>query len=404
MPDLSHERRSQLAANIPKYYFLRTLFKRLVFPILTIFLLRHQLSLEQIGILYSVGAIIGLSLEVPGGAAADLLGRRTALALAMVIQAGSMALFALGHSFAFFLVANALYFAGSSLMTGTHEAFLYETLVELGRKNELKQIVGRALFISQIATGALFMVVPLLAKFSLALPFWLNTIQFLTAAILAFTLTEPARTTVKQSSTLQELLGFRTFIANRSLVLGGLFFALIGGLTGFLADYRQVYLDRIHLDLAYFGVVYLALRLLTGLMGEYATRLERRVGRTALHWVLILSPALGYLGMALINNLYGLLFVILDGFEAGFSRPLKQEYLNFHINHANRASQISVFNFLKGIIRAGAVFIGGFLAQRLGLQLSFGIFGIALIVLAGPLVSHVLAHAPSSQVREAVQV
>jgi len=95
----SSARAKALEANIPKYYVLRTFFKRLVWPILTIFLLRHELSLAQLGTIFSVGTVIGLIFEVPSGAISDWVGRRNALVLTMLLQTVSMLLFATGDSF-----------------------------------------------------------------------------------------------------------------------------------------------------------------------------------------------------------------------------------------------------------------------------------------------------------------
>lgn len=134
-----------LNANIWKYYILRIFAKRLVWPILTIFLVRNELSATEIGIIFSVGTVIGLLLEVPSGAIADRIGRKTSMIIANVGWALSMFIFWQVDSFMGFLVANALYWVAGSLWTGTHDAFIYETLQELGREKEIKKISGRAL-------------------------------------------------------------------------------------------------------------------------------------------------------------------------------------------------------------------------------------------------------------------
>lgn len=393
---LTTTRRAALEANIPKYYVLRTFLKRLVWPILTIFLLRNQLSLAELGTIFSVGTLIGLILEVPSGAMADWMGRRNAMTVAMLLQAISMLLFAVGDSFTIFLIANALYYGAGSLLSGTHEALMYETLTELGRQDDIKRITGRALFWSQVSTGIVFVFVPLLATVSLVLPFYLNAVQFLIGALIAYSFVEPQRAvSVKQTESGSDALGFRSFFSNRALLVGGLFFALIGGLGGFLDDFRQAYLDLIHVDLAYFGIVYLFLRVFTGVGGLYTERIEAAIGRRAMLVILFGVTAVAYMGMFLVNTLYGLLFIVLDGIEAGFSRPLEQEYLNSRINHRNRATLLSVFSFFEGLIRAIFVFIAGLVAHKYGLQAGFGLAALVLLLTAGPLLIAMLRQEPS---------
>src|SRR3989338_2203452 len=149
------DRKQKLNANIWKYYLIRIMAKRIVWPILTFFLLRNELSPAQIGVIFATGSIVGLLLEVPSGALADKFGRRNALILANLGWALSMLIFAVGDSFTAYLIANAAYWAFGTLCSGTHEALIYETLHELGRKDDIKRITGRSLFISHRSASCL---------------------------------------------------------------------------------------------------------------------------------------------------------------------------------------------------------------------------------------------------------
>ena len=357
--------------------------KRLVWPILTIFLVRNQLSPTEIGIVFAVGVLIGLILEVPSGAIADRIGRKTCLIISMLGCAASMFLFWLSHGFWGFLIANALYWAAGSLWTGTHNALIYETLKELGRSHDIKKVFGMAVFISQITTGVLFIAVPFIAKYSLSLPFLLNAIVYVGACILTTTLVEPQRSTsVKEKEVGKNFLGFKTFLTHKVLLSTGLFFGFIGGINGIMEDYRQVYLDAIHIDIIYFGLIYCALRILVGVLGAYSYRIEKAIGTKA---TLLLIPAtslLAYAGLAIFNSYYGLLFIVLDGVQAGLTAPLEQEYLNRVINDSQRATQLSIFNLLEHLIRAGATFIGGVAIDFGGVNFGFLIATIIFIICA----------------------
>lgn len=380
------KRRRQLERNITVYYILRILAKRLVWPILTIFLVRNKLSPAEIGTVYAAATIVGLILEVPSGAIADRIGRRSAMALNFLGGAVSMFLFTIGDSFGVFLAAQILYQAAGSLMTGTHEAFLYETLHELDRTKELKRITGRALFYSQVSTGILFVAIPIIATYALRLPFALNVIVFLAASALAWTLTEPKRaTSVASTETGRDFLGFRAFLTNRSLLTIGLAFAAMNGINGILEDFRQVYLDVVGVDLAFFGFVYLALRVLTGVVGTQVDRIERIVGRST---TLLLVPVISltaYLALSFISAWYGVFFLVLDGVQDGLTRPLEQEALHAHVDGAQRATMLSIFNLLGGLFRAGAVFLGGIVIDVWGIHAGFVFASTLVLVIAVPL-------------------
>lgn len=387
------KRRRRLERNITVYYILRILAKRLVWPILTIFLVRNKLSPVEIGTVYAAATIVGLVLEVPSGAIADRIGRRSAMALNFLGGAVSMFLFTIGDSFGVFLAAQILYHAAGSLMTGTHEAFLYETLHELGRTAELKRITGRALFLSQVSTGILFVAIPIIATYALHLPFALNIIVFLIAGALAWTLTEPKRaTSVASAEVGRDFLGFRAFLTNRTLLTIGLAFAAVNGINGILEDFRQVYLDVVGIDLAFFGFVYLALRVLTGVVGTQVDRIERMLGRsTTLLLVPIISLA-AYLALSFINAWYGVVFLVLDGVQDGLTRPLEQEALHAHVDGAQRATMLSIFNLLGGLFRAGAVFLGGIIIEVGGIHAGFILASTLVLLIAVPLFWRIAQH------------
>ncbi len=391
---LNLERKKELEKNIWKYFVMRTSAKRLVWPILTIFLVRNSLTLAEIGIIFSVGTVISLLCEVPSGMIADRIGRRNALTLTFFGQAVSMFLFWQADGFLGFMMSNALYFAAGTLMTGTGEAFIYETLHELGREKEIKKVTGRAVFIAQVVTGVLFIGVPLLAKYSLTLPFLLNAFVFLATAVLVFSFTEPVRV---QSVTEQEFgkdtLGFKAFLGNPLLLSFSIGLGFIGGINGILEDFRQVYLDFIHVDIVYFGFIYLGLRILTGTFGTQTDFFEKHLGKRGALLLLPLISLVTYLGLFFCNSFYGLIFIMLDGITGGLSRPFEQEYLQKMITHVNRVTLLSIDNMIQGVIRAGAVFFGGFVINAYGIQSGFLLAAGLVLTFAIPFLVSFLSRA-----------
>lgn len=393
------KRTQLLNANIWKYYILRIFVKRLVWPILTIFLVLNRLSATEIGIIFAVGTILGLILEVPSGAIADRIGRKPSMAIASTGWALSMLIFWVGDSFTAFLLANTIYWAAGSLWSGTHEAFIYETLQELKRENEIKKIVGKALFISQVTTGILFVCIPIIAKFYLTLPFLLNTIVFIFTTILTLTLLEPRRTkSVLESEVGKDFLGFKTFFSNPFLLSTGLVFGFIGGINLILEDFRQVYLGAIHLDIVYFGLVYLALRIITGFFGMNVWRIEKAIGKRITFLLVPLSSLVAYIALMLINSLYGLLFIALDGIQEGLSRPMEQEYLNKAMKDSKRATMLSIYNLITNLVGAVAVFFAGIVIDYGGINKGFMFAAILFVVAVIPLVIWFMRRAEKAKI------
>lgn len=381
------DRKKLLQANIWKYYVSRIFSKRIVWPILTIFLIRNSLTTTEIGIVFAVGTILGLILEVPSGAIADKIGRKNSLFIANVGWAASMFIFWISNNFWGFLIANGVYHITGSLHTGTNEAFIFETLKELKREKDLKMVMGKALFISQVTTGILFIAVPFIANFYLKLPFLINTIIFLANAGLILTMLEPKiaeSVSKKEIGGKKDFFGFREFASDKVLFLIAITFALIGGINGLLADFRQAYLDFIKIDLSYFGFIYLSLRLLIGFAGNNVYKIEKRIGRVATFWLMPTISLLTYVGLSLMNSLYGLIFITLDGIQEGLSRPIEQDYLNNAIKGSKRATFLSIFNLMSDLIRAVVVYFGAIIMDHHGINSGFIFLSILTIVFVFP--------------------
>lgn len=381
------KREHLLQANIWKYYIMRIFAKRIVWPILTIFLIRNQLTTTEIGIIFAVGTILGLILEVPSGAIADKIGRKNSLAIAALGWALSMFVFWVSGSFWGFLIANSIYFIAGSLYTGTHQAFMFETLKELGKENQFKKVMGKALFTSQVTTGILFVAVPFIANFSLKLPFLINAIIFIASAILILTTQEPKRTenvSEMEIGKKKDMFGIKEFSANRLLLIIAITFALIAGINGLLADFRQAYLDFIKIDLTYFGFIYLALRLLTGFAGNSVDGIEKRIGKVATFWLIPIVSLLTYVGLTMVNSIYGLIFITLDGVQEGLSGPIEQEYLNNAISSSKRATFLSIFNLMSDLIRAAVVYFGAVIMDHYGINSGFLFLAILTIAFVFP--------------------
>lgn len=381
-------RKKQLNNNIWKYYLIRVLSKRLVWPIFTIFLLRNDLTATEIGTISAVATFLSLIFEVPSGAIADKIGRKNSLVLAQVSWAVSMLLFWLGNSFSDFLIANSIYFIGGSFHTGTHDALIYETLKELKREKDFKRVNGKALFLSQVITGFLFIFVPFIAdRFSIKLPFLLNLFVFIFSTLVVLTLKEPKRevsVSEKEIGNKKDFFGIKEFFSNKSLFLIAITFALISGINGLLEDFRQVYLKFINIDLTYFGFIYLALRFLTGFFGNNVEKIENKLGKEMTFWLMPITSLITYLGLFLVNSTYGLIFITLDGIQSGISRPIEQDYLNKAISDSKRVTFLSIFNLLGNLIRAIVVFFGGIIIDKFGINYGFLFLAILIIIFVFP--------------------
>ncbi len=139
---------NDLAANIPRFIAFRVLFNaRFYYPVLGVLFLDLGLTVAQYAILNVVWAAAILSLEVPSGALADVIGRRKMVVLAAALMIAEMLIFTFapaGPGLFPLLVANRILSgAAEASASGADEALAYESLPEAGRDQAWPRVLAR---------------------------------------------------------------------------------------------------------------------------------------------------------------------------------------------------------------------------------------------------------------------
>ena len=187
--------RSPFARNIPIYYsfqFVRGFHFWL--PVWFLFLQsQHGLSYVQIGFMEVLFGIATIMAEVPTGAIADRFGRRVALGVGALGFAGATVLFAT-LNFPSLILGHLFMSITRTLMSGSDDALLYDSLRQLQRTDEYERHAGRA---SAVATASLLAATILAGPLVSVLDF--RTVIIISAAgmglagLLALALREPPR-------------------------------------------------------------------------------------------------------------------------------------------------------------------------------------------------------------------
>lgn len=138
------------ARNIPLFIAFRVLFSaRFYYPILGILFLDLGLTLEQYSLLNVAWAVAIVTLEVPSGALADVIGRKRMVVFAAILMVGEMMLFAFaptgkpGLLFALLLLNRILSGAAEASASGADEALAFDSLPEQGREAAWPRVLER---------------------------------------------------------------------------------------------------------------------------------------------------------------------------------------------------------------------------------------------------------------------
>ncbi|MFJ9738938.1 MFS transporter [Streptomyces sp. NPDC101166] len=116
----------------------------LLYPVYALLFADTGLSVWQMSSLFVLWSATGVLLEVPSGAWADAVSRRTLLWLGPLLGGAGFALWVLFPSYWAFALGFVLWGARGALASGALEALVYEELERLGAADRYARVMGRA--------------------------------------------------------------------------------------------------------------------------------------------------------------------------------------------------------------------------------------------------------------------
>jgi MFS family permease len=146
------------------------------------------MALTWVGVLYGFRDICVNVMEVPSGAAADVLGRRRSMIAGFAAYIASFLVFGLCASTWTLFVAMFLFAVGRAFRTGTHKAMIFEWLQRQGRTDEKTAVYGRTRSWSKLGSALCALIAAALVFFTgrysaifllCVIPYAANIVNFL---------------------------------------------------------------------------------------------------------------------------------------------------------------------------------------------------------------------------------
>lgn len=124
------------------------------------------MNLAQIGILEGIYHATSIVCEIPSGAAADLLGRKTSMILSRICIAVSCIIMLLSRNLGLFALSFIIQALGNNLNSGSEEALVYDSMKYLGQENQYMHVNGRLNVAIEISQGIATVAGGILAQYS----------------------------------------------------------------------------------------------------------------------------------------------------------------------------------------------------------------------------------------------
>lgn len=378
----------QLQANIWKFYFLGIFGAAvgLALPVIVLFWQDNGLTLTQVTFLQSALAITLIVLEVPSGYIADIFGRKKVFIWGALCYLLSIIIYIFGYSFIPFLLAEISFAVGLSLLSGADSAFLYDTLKELKREADFKTIYGKSVFYRLGATAIFSLIGGYIATFDMRYTWIAALIPGMLMVILSLYMFEPRRHKLiydkGYTKTLLKVL--HTNVLKQTKLKWLIIYAAI-----IFAFYHSAYwlyqplLELTGIKVAFFGVIFAAFFLVSGIVSKYAHPIEERLGKKKLFISLTLITGITLLLMSKFLFLFTFSFIFLHAFVRGIYTVVVTDYVNQLTDSSIRATVLSMQNLVARFVFAIIAPLAGVFADIYTVPQALGIMGVTVLISGG---------------------
>ena len=370
------------AVDLRRYYVFQIVNEfNFVSAIWIIFLQSRGFTLSQIGLAESFFHLAPVTLELPSGSIADILGRKWSMAMGALLIAISTTLMFVADSMWLLLPAMYLNGAAYAFRSGAQQAYLFDSLGERSGENRFTSILGKLNAFAYLAIAATSALGAALADWNYAWPFGLTVGFALAATWLAVGLFEPERPQeARQSMAGAVTEALRIVRGDRALLALITFMASLWTASALVYLYAQALLSERGMPVAQIGIFLSATTLVTALGAWLAGRLI--IWRSFRFWAVTSTAVVAGSGMVLAGAplLAALAGLLLAEFFAGSFEPMVAQRVNEAISSAQRATVLSVESFLFSLTMVWAFPLFGWSAERWGWLPAFS--GTALLACA----------------------
>lgn len=353
-----------------------------------LFYVYNFISPKNMGVLESLSFTIGLILEVPSGAIADLIGKRKSVVFGFITQTIGLTMFVFApFSIWFLYVGNILTIAGFAFISGALEALVYDTLVENKLEDKYDYIQGKnetigfiVFVISSFAGGLMY-------SYNPVLPWIINAIFFSLASICAILMVEPKIDTevfTLNSFLKQTKSGLKTLVSidlRRYILLfvamssfyymwtTGIIRIQSGKEFGFDGETQSYLLGSITFISTIFVYNY----------NKIKKHISDYFGLNLLTFIAVLGWTLSIVGFG--NNFLGFLAFAFLSVSGSLFKMWRSSIVNNNVESKYRATTISTMQFLVQLPYIFVAIIYGYLAD-INMTKAYYAFAVIILILS----------------------
>ena len=339
-----------MKTNIRLAYIL-TFLSECYFPFVPfLFFYLRYFTFEQIAILTAIQMAAANILEIPTGALADLVGRRTSVIVSFILGAAALLIFPFVTSFWIFAALEVAKGAANALYSGSLEALVYDSMKERGEVTKYDHVAANietvswmGYLIAAISAGYLY-------TWYFRAPWLLQGVMYIAAAGVAWRLAEPKLDSVKVNvgkALAQNVTGFRELFRSGRMTRITLQLATVGAGYIIASNILGVSQAREYgMDARGVGWLFAGGYVFSILASRFFPKLRAYFGEKRLVIITATMLLISFFGARYTGIVAGSALIIIRIASSSTFRNTRSVIVNGWISSRNRATALSTLNLL----------------------------------------------------------
>lgn len=348
---------------------------------------QQYITPSQLAVIVMLSYAVQMIMELPSGALADLIGRRTTMIISFLLGAISYLMIPFGTSYMYFIIVNIIIGISDSFRSGAEEAIIYDTYKEkdshdfekVNSKGNLVYQTG--LIVGTISGGLLYSV-------NVYIPFVFYGLSLLVGFVLTFFYIEPHIDSEKftLSNYIKQIkVGTKEVFKDKLTTYTSLFYIAVGGITWTNALYfGSFFMVGLGFDDAQRGFIQGGTRLINALLFTFILK-KIKLGDRFKIIIFPIIMIIAFLPGVFLDGWNGVPFFALALLTTTgrwiFLTPITNKMFSSKV----RATAISVMSLLIGFVYLFLVGISGVVIERYEIGGMFTVLGIMTIIFVVPL-------------------
>ncbi len=346
-----------------------------------LFFIYRGLDLAEIAVMLTIMSVLTIIFEIPSGAIADRWDRKTILMISGFSRAACMVVWIFSMNLPMFILGFTLLVAGYSFESGTMQAYVYDYLKLQGKEDDFEKVWGRGGAARLIGIAVALALGGFVSDYSYEVTVGLSAAgPVIGIIIVALWPRSPEKLTSESRHYLRILTGgIRKAVGTPVFVRIFLFTGIVLAGHNILDQYIPVLLqDRLNLSNTLIGF-WLAIGVGLGRAGSLTAHRLKGGNWKILAGITVLTGAL--LSIVVFTHSPAILGVLIVFYIGGsVCWILVEGIIQRNIDSAERATITSVNSFFQQAGAAIGGLIFGFLGNRYGIHVGYGLYGAVFLV------------------------